>query len=61
MSKENRIDVEQYRAYRKGAPPVETLPVRGERAEAADAAQFPPNDIGVRIPADTEELSRVPR
>ncbi|MEQ4304549.1 polysaccharide biosynthesis tyrosine autokinase [Plantactinospora sp. B6F1] len=63
MSKENKIDVEQYRAYRRGAP-VETIAAtRGEESPAADPVRLPPNHHAVAaMSADnTEELDRVPR
>ncbi|GIG87304.1 polysaccharide biosynthesis tyrosine autokinase [Plantactinospora endophytica] len=62
MSKENKIDVEQYRAYRKGAPVETVLAARGEESSAALPVRIPPKDAVVAAPADnTEELDRVPR
>jgi len=61
MSKENKVDVDQYKAYRRGAPVDAPVVPPTDRAEVSEPAQFPPDAIGVRVPADTEELSRVPR
>ncbi|WP_460916410.1 P-loop NTPase family protein [Plantactinospora veratri] len=63
MSKENKIDVEQYRAYRKGAPVETVLATRGEGPPVADPVRVPPTDDAVATTSadSTEELDRVPR
>lgn len=61
MSKENKIDVEQYRAYRRGAPAENLLGTRDAARNGADPARVPPNGTGFGLPVDTEELSRVSR
>ncbi|MDG4787391.1 polysaccharide biosynthesis tyrosine autokinase [Micromonospora sp. WMMD1102] len=62
MSKENRIDVEQYRAYRRGAPAETVRTARAEEPAAAGPVRVPPNGTVAAASADkTEELDRVPR
>ncbi|ROT29754.1 polysaccharide biosynthesis tyrosine autokinase [Micromonospora sp. HM5-17] len=61
MSKENKIDVEQYRAYRRGVPVENLLGRRDDRRDDPGPARIPLDGAGLGLPADTEELSRVPR
>ncbi|WP_422769271.1 polysaccharide biosynthesis tyrosine autokinase [Plantactinospora sp. WMMC1484] len=62
MSKENKIDVEQYRAYRRGAPAEKVLGARGDQPSSPGPLRIPLNGAVAAAPADdTEELSRVPR
>ncbi|MEE6259730.1 polysaccharide biosynthesis tyrosine autokinase [Plantactinospora sonchi] len=62
MSRENKIDVEQYRAYRRGVPAENLLgTTRDESRDGSDLVRVPPNGAGLGLPVDTEEFSRVSR